>query len=212
MKPAREEAGALTAHDIVTAAAAIIDEGGPHALTMRRVADAVGVAVTGIYWHVGNREELLAAVGEHMIARIGTLKAVGETPVERIASLAHQLRDNLLAHAHLVGVVHQQAKTGSMFQPVHAAMATELAALGHTGTNAALALRSLQVHVVGSVLLERSIERFGPRRDSRAFDAWLGDRSDRVLVEAMSREPDRDELFEYGLQSLLATLAASTEI
>ena len=206
MKPARDEVGPLTAYDIVTAAAGIIDEGGAHALTMRRVADAVGAAVTSIYWHVGNRDELLAAVAEHMIARIGTLKAVGDSPGERIGSLAHQLRDNLLEHAHLVGVVHQQAKTGSMFQPVHAAMATELAALGRTGADAALVLRALQVHVVGSVLLERSIERFGPRRES-AVDTWVGDQSDRALVDAMSREPDRDELFDYGLRSLLATLA-----
>ena len=150
---------------------------------------------------------LLAALADRVIADMRTLPAIGDTPQERIASLAQQLRAELLAHPHRVNVVHQQARTASMFQPVNAAIASELARLDCGGAQAALVLRSLQVHVVGSVLLERSIERFGERHDDAApVDTRVGGLGDEALAAAMARPSDRVELFEYGLQALLATL------
>ena len=170
----------LTADVVVEAAGRIIEQGGVDALTMRRLSDDLGVAVTSIYWHVGNRQALLDAVVDRVLADIGMLQAMGETPRERVASLARQLRIKMLERPHLIALVHAQAKTPLMFRPVHAAMAAELDALGQRGATAALALRALQMHVAGFVLLE--------------------------LAGEPSRDPDRVELFEFGLEALLAAL------
>ena len=156
---------------------------------------------------MGNRQQLLDALVDRLLAEMGTLHGAGATPAARIASLARQLRAKLIEHPHLIGLVHEQSKTALMFQPVHAAVAEQLAALGCRGAKAALWLRALQVHVVGSVLLERSIERFpAANRPPADGDAWLRECADRKLVQALRRAPDRIEVFEFGLQALLADL------
>ncbi len=173
----------LTADDVVGEAVRIVDALGADALTMRRLADELGVAVTSIYWHVGNREELLDAVIDHLIGEMGTVRARGRTPDARIATLARDLRRTLLARPHLVALAHERAQTPRMFQPVQAAIARELAVLGLTGEDAERALRALQVHVVSSVLLERTVDRLGTDDPVDALD-----------------------LFEFTLDAILATL------
>jgi AcrR family transcriptional regulator len=197
----------LTAQDVVDAAGRIVEKDGLDALTMRRLSDDLGVAVTSIYWHVGNRRALLDALVDRVLADMGMVEAIGRTPRERMASLARQLRMKMLERPHLIALVHEQAKTPLMFVPVQAAMAAELAALGQRGSTAALSLRALQMHVIASVVLERTIERH-PTAQRPPFDdpAWTRDLADDELIAELSREPDRVELFEFGLQALLDAL------
>src|SRR5579871_4333073 len=63
------EAGADRAMRVrlIQAARALVEAGGPDALSMRKVAADVGVAATAIYWHVGSRDDLLHAVLDAMI-------------------------------------------------------------------------------------------------------------------------------------------------
>ena len=192
---------------MIDAAARIVEQDGLDALTMRRLSDDLGVAVTSIYWHVGNRRALLDALVDRVLADMGMLQAIGRTPRERMASLARQLRNKMLERPHLIALVHEQAKTPLMFLPAQAAMATELAALGKRGASAALSMRALQMHVIASVVLERTIERH-PTAQQPPPDtaAWLGDSADAELVAELEHEPDRVELFEFGLQALLAAL------
>ena len=70
---------------------------------MRRLSDDLGVAVTSIYWHVGNRDAVLDGLVDRLLDRMETLRALGDTPHERMASLARQLRSTLLERQHLVG-------------------------------------------------------------------------------------------------------------
>lgn len=50
--------------EIIDAAARLLDEGGPSAVTMQAVAQAVGVKAPSLYKRVRDRETLLARVGE----------------------------------------------------------------------------------------------------------------------------------------------------
>ena len=58
----------LNRERVLDAAAALVKQHGPGALTMRKLAAELGTAVTSIYWHVGNRESLLEALVERTIA------------------------------------------------------------------------------------------------------------------------------------------------
>ena len=49
----------LTAEVVVDVANRVVELHGFDALTMRRLSDELGVAVTSIYWHVGNRHTAL---------------------------------------------------------------------------------------------------------------------------------------------------------
>ena len=173
-------ATSVTAEVVIDTAGRIVDAHGADALTMRRLADELGVAVTSIYWHVGNREELVDALVGRLVADMGTVRARGRDPRERIASLALGLRRKLLERPQLIALAHERSQTPLMFLPVQTAIAGELAALGLTDPDAERALRALQLHVVSSVLLERTVARLG------------------------SEQPmDTLEVFEFTLQALL---------
>jgi len=175
----------ITADDVIEVAGRIVDAHGADALTMRRLADELGVAVTSIYWHVGNRDELVDALVDRLIADMGTLRARGTTPRERITSLARGLRKKLLDRPQLVALAHERAKTSVMFQPVEEAIGRELHTMGLPIEEAALALIALRTHVITSVLLVRTIDRYGTAQE---FDA--------------------SEVFEFTLTALLDALEA----
>lgn len=192
----------VTADDVLRTAGRIVERHGIDALTMRRLSEDLGVAVTSIYWHVGNRDALLDGLVDRLLARMEALLPAGDTPTERVASLARQLRTTLLERQHLVGLAHQRDRTPAMFLPVQLAMATELAEVGLTGAEAALALRSLQVHVISSVLMERAGERSASHGTLDA-DLWPVDHPDRELVASLNDPADYATVFEYGLDALL---------
>ncbi|MDF2045332.1 TetR/AcrR family transcriptional regulator C-terminal domain-containing protein [Microbacterium sp. Kw_RZR3] len=67
----RPTSRALTTPDeIVTAALEIIDRAGIGALTMRRLSSELGVFPASLYWHVGNRSQLLGLVCERVLSQI----------------------------------------------------------------------------------------------------------------------------------------------
>lgn len=179
----------------------LVEEHGPDALTMRRLSDELGVAVTAIYWHVGNRDALLDALVDRLVADMGTLRPVGATPRQRISSLAEKLHRRLLARPHLVALAHERDRTPAMFQPVQAAMAAELAAVGVTGKEAALALQIISSQVVASTLLERAAARV--EHETARASVWPADFGDRELVETMAAPPDYDAVFAVGLEAVV---------
>ena len=195
----------VTAADVLDVAGQIVERHGVDALTMRRLADELGVAVTSIYWHVGNRDAVLDGLVDRLLARMEALAPTGDGPLDRIASLARQLRVTLLERPHLVGLAHERDRTPAMFLPVQQAMATELAVLGLTGADAALVLRGLQVHVVSSTLMARAATR-NASHGTVDPDLWPEDWEDRDLVEALATPADYDEVFEYGLAAILAAV------
>jgi len=65
--PAREP---LTKERILAAAVALADEGGVEALSMRRLAQELGVVPMALYKHVGNKDELLDGMTDVVVAEI----------------------------------------------------------------------------------------------------------------------------------------------
>jgi AcrR family transcriptional regulator len=182
----------------------VVERDGADALTMRRLADELGAAVTAIYWHVGNRDALVNLLVERLIEEMGDVHAAGRTPRARLAGLANELRARLLARPHLIALADQRGMTAAMFQPVQAALAEELAAMGITGRRAGKVIQVLQCHVVASVVLSRAVDR-SPAHESARRVAWEG-RADPELVEALAIEPDLDAAFTFVLDALLDRL------
>jgi AcrR family transcriptional regulator len=67
-QPARTDA--LSRPRILEAALAIVDGHGAEALTMRRLATALGISAPSLYWHFRSRDELLLAAAEHALAGV----------------------------------------------------------------------------------------------------------------------------------------------
>jgi len=86
----------ITRADIVDVAVGLLASGGLHALVMRRIAAELGVQQSALYWHVDNKQQLLAAVADELLAPV-------EPPDDgdwraRVAALAARLRARLLAY------------------------------------------------------------------------------------------------------------------
>ncbi|MFT5026700.1 MAG: TetR/AcrR family tetracycline transcriptional repressor [Ilumatobacter sp.] len=96
----------ITQADIVNTALQLLADGGLHALAMRRIATELGVQQSALYWHFDNKQHLLAAVADRVVAAV-LLPVEGDWS-ERIESLASRLRRELLRYpdaAELVATV-----------------------------------------------------------------------------------------------------------
>ena len=195
---------------IVDVALGILESDGPDGLTMRRLASKLGVAVTAIYWHVGDKQALLDAVVDRIAAEVGEVPVTGEDPVARIVSMGRSLRHNLLARPHLVGLVHQRGRTAVMFQPARRVLVRELTAAGLRGEDAALAVHTILWFVSGSVLNVVQVER-SPEQHPTADELWTADdvRDAPDLLKLLARPIDPDDLFDYSLGALVRALVES---
>src|SRR6201986_4487500 len=142
----------VSAQTILDAAADLIDRQGVEAFTMRGLAEELGVAATSIYWHVGGRDKLFDSLVDRLLSEMAHLPSEGGTPVERIASLARSQRRALIDRQHLLAIAHERDRTPTLFLPIQQRLAAQLADLGVTGTDAALILRAVQVHVISSAV------------------------------------------------------------
>lgn len=101
---------ALSPEGIVGAALGILDEFGLADLSMRRVAGALDVKAGALYWHFPNKQSLLAAVADEVLAELGTDGTRGDWQ-EWLPAWADQLRTLLLAHRDAAELV---ASTGAI--------------------------------------------------------------------------------------------------
>ncbi len=196
---------AVDAEVILDTTARLIELGGVDAFTMRGLAEDLGVAVTSIYWHVGGRDKLFDSLVDWLLSQMARLPAEGDTPVDRIASLARSQRTALIERQHLLAIAHERDRTPQLFLPIQQTLASQLADIGVTGTDAALVLRAIQVHVISSAVMQFSAVR-GAKHDEEDPSLWTDDWPDRALVEALQSPTDYDTVFEYGLSALLAPL------
>ena len=194
---------------ILDTAAALLERDGVAGFSMRSLSEHLGVAVTSIYWHVGGRDKLFDRLIDRLIDVMSSLPATGDTPKDRIAALARAQRIALIERQHLMAIAHERDRTPSLFQSVQQTLAGELAALRITGTQAALALRSIEVHVISSALMQFSAIRSGEHEEEDP-SLWGDDWPDQELVDALRSPTDYDAVFEYGLAALLASLVQTS--
>ncbi|HEU4670133.1 MAG TPA: TetR/AcrR family transcriptional regulator [Dyella sp.] len=93
-----------TAERIFRAALKLFERGGAEAVTMRRVADAVGITPMAIYRHFPNREALLKRLSDESfrsIADAWQAHATHPDLIERLQALLTPYLDYALTHPHL---------------------------------------------------------------------------------------------------------------
>ena len=99
-KPHRIErrTDALSRERIIAAAIDVLDTGGEGALTLRALAAHLSTGSGAIYWHVADKNELLAAATDEVIARVMSEVAVGAEPRDAIRAVALGVFDAIDAH------------------------------------------------------------------------------------------------------------------
>lgn len=117
MPDTRQAAGALQDRraQIADAARALLDSEGPQALTMRRIADALGIKAPSLYKHVPDKaalEALVIASGFAELAATLTAAAAADAGnAGRLAAIASAYRAYAIAHPHLYRLM--------TYQPLH---------------------------------------------------------------------------------------------
>ena len=97
--------------DIVDRALTVLDSYGLADLTMRRLGGELGVQPSALYHHFPNKQSLLAAVADEMLARGRRHDTSGQRPSDweaRVEAVCIELRDAMLAYrdgAELVATV-----------------------------------------------------------------------------------------------------------
>jgi AcrR family transcriptional regulator len=97
-KRAERRTDALSKERIIQTAIEILDTGGENALTFRALSARLATGAGAIYWHVTNKNDLLAAATGDIIARVMTGTASDAEPREAIRTMALGVFDAIDAH------------------------------------------------------------------------------------------------------------------
>jgi len=94
--------------NLLEAAARLLAEEGPSALSTRRLAAAVGTSTMAVYTRFSGMDDLVRALVHegfrHLAGRMGAVGASGD-PVADVAELGMAYRENALEHSHLYAVM-----------------------------------------------------------------------------------------------------------
>jgi AcrR family transcriptional regulator len=86
----------VTCDQAVAAALELLDETGLENLSLRRVADRLGVRINTVQWHVGDKASLLKAMADSLM-RECLREPLPEGPQDRIRVLIRRFRQTLLS-------------------------------------------------------------------------------------------------------------------
>lgn len=95
-RPRRE--ASLTKEAIIDAAVALLDSSGESGLTFRALSEALATGPGAIYWHIDNKDDLLTAACDAIVARTLQASASGAAPNDAIRALALGLFDAMEGH------------------------------------------------------------------------------------------------------------------
>jgi len=216
----RAPRNSLSREVIVDAAVAALDESGPARLTMRSLAERLGVGPMALYTYFGSKDELLDAVRDHILAGLSAHREAHTSHtrtrepgwVQRLRSVGLALYRLLVAHPALIHLFATRPLAGH-----EAAEATEehlrvLREAGFDRTGAARAHLALLQHALGSatweVQLNRGRDARSRQRRQEALAAMPAERYPTLvdLAPEMVEGTVGEQQFRYGLDAILAGL------
>lgn len=197
---------ALLSREIIARAALdVVDETGPGGLTMRALADRLGVKAASLYNHVAGKDELLDALAELVNAEIDLSPLAGPHWRDGIAAYARGYRAVFLRHPNTIALLARRRVEAERQLLGYEAL---LAALGRAGlapADAAEAAAALDYLVLGSALETFTAGFTRPAEEYRPDYPSLAE----ALTASAARGNGLDERgFELALGLMLDGLAA----
>jgi TetR/AcrR family tetracycline transcriptional repressor len=205
----------VTREQVVQTAIRLLDEGGLHHLTLRRLAAELGVQAPALYWHVRNKRELLDLMAEKLAAAAVPESLRRPAPgqpfwdwlTQRTLASWRQLR----SHPDGAQVVAGNRPTPGTLPHIESLLGT-FVAHGFPPGEALAAILALGNLVTGSVLEEQaSAHRPAEslQRDRAVVRAVAEIDGYPLLASTLDAGPPADErVFEYGLRLMVDGLRA----
>ncbi|HVK62898.1 MAG TPA: TetR/AcrR family transcriptional regulator C-terminal domain-containing protein [Polyangium sp.] len=205
----------LRREQVVSTALRLLDEVGLDALTMRRLGPELNVQAATLYWHVKNKQELLDAMAEAMLADCVVRAPEGPPWMDRAANMAERLRRALLAYrdgARVFAGTYVTQENTLRFAD------TWVGALREAGLSpraAAWGTWTMVYYTIGFTLEEQALAPLpgteGGKVEPEHLRAALARGAYSHLGEASTHllDADLDARFRYGIQLILAGLEAA---
>jgi TetR/AcrR family tetracycline transcriptional repressor len=197
----------LTRERVLRAAVGVVDREGIDALSMRRLAQQLGVEAMSLYRYVPSKAALLDGIHEAILAEVVVPRPVRAWTTTARA-YARAFRKALVGHPNALSIfATRPAVTSASLRHVEEG----LALLRSAGFNRADALSAFQVmvtFVVGHTLFSHAPAHEDERSslDYRALDP--AEFPTLVATAAQLESRDLDKEFEFGLDVLLAGFAS----
>jgi TetR/AcrR family transcriptional regulator, tetracycline repressor protein len=157
----------VTREGIVQAALTVLDEEGFDGLTMRRLAERLGIRAASLYNHVKNKDELLALAADAICAGIPDLDRA--KPWRRqMETMAREVRRALMAHRDGARVLAATPPAGPNRLRLIEQLLDALKSAGFASTMVADVAFVMNSYVVGFVLDET----LGEPRDAALAKRW----------------------------------------
>ncbi|MEV0175877.1 TetR/AcrR family transcriptional regulator [Streptomyces sp. NPDC050803] len=159
MREGRRKAAArtpLSRERVIAAAVTVADEKGSAALTMRAVAEPLGVEAMSLYHHVAGREDILDGMVDAVFGEID-LPPGGTDWKSAMRDRATSARAALRRHPWAVGLMDSRSRPGPATLRHHDAVIGALRAGGFSVPMAAHAVSLIDSYLYGFVLQELSL-------------------------------------------------------
>ncbi len=208
--PRAEPRNRLTRERVLRAAIARADAGGLEALSMRTLAEVLGVAPMALYRHVANRDDLVDGMVDIVFSEID-LPSSGQDWRAAMRQRAISVRDVLSHHRWAIGLMESRANPGPANLRHHDAVIGSLRAAGFDMAMVAHAYSLLDGYIYGFALTtmnlpfesgddvaemaQTMLEPF-PVNEYPDLTAFISD-------HAMKPGYDFGDEFEYGLDVIL---------
>jgi AcrR family transcriptional regulator len=196
----------LSPERIFDVATAIIDADGIEALTMRRLAQELGVAATAIYWHVRTRDDLLRGVLERIIDQVAMPEVEGAPWEDGLRTVCRSLSE-VLSHPHIVAL-SQRVPSNASFKLFHR-MVEILVAAGFETRDAVESALLLQTFVFGFAAARANAvsPATSVAMSPESLASWFrASGTESAMLLDLYLTIDYDELFERGIEHQLTGL------
>ena len=199
----------LTRDAIVDAALVLLDREGIAGLSMRRLAKELDVGAASLYWHVGDKEELLGLLLDRIVGEGKVPDPDPENWREQVKQAARENRRLLQSHRDAAQISLGRIPIGPHSMPVLERNLALLAAAGLPPRVVALAADMFALFV-GGFAFEESM---GHEGDPKAFGEYLASLPPEQFPTLTTLAGDlteggADERFEFAIELLVRGLEA----
>ena len=206
----------LSRDRVLAGAVTVADAGGIGALTIRTLAQELGVKPMSVYHYVANKDEIIDGIVDLVFAEIN-LPLPGADWRSEMQRRAHSARRVLAVHPWATPLLQSRLNPGPATLRHHNAFIATLRTAGFSVELTAHAFALIDSYVFGFALSENALPIHGPETvadtaasmmqffDAEAYPALL----EFTMKHVMRPDYDFGTEFEYGLTLILDGLTAS---
>jgi AcrR family transcriptional regulator len=206
----------LTRERVLRGAIAVADAGGIAGLTIRSLAQELGVKPMSVYYYVSNKDDILDGIVDLVFSEIDLPVAGGDWRSE-MSRRANSARQVLKRHPWATTLLQSRTNAGPATLRHHNAVIGTLREAGFSVEQTAHAFALIDSYVYGFALSERALPINGPESVADVADSMMQQFSaadyphlvEFTIEHVMQPSYDFGSEFEYGLNLILEGLAKS---